>query len=67
MQMQYCKQYRASEMQSHAMFTLNGFWLPGSKPYRCENGFPSFKTQILCLQYEASFLSSSQAKNCASL
>jgi len=33
----------------------------------CENSFPSFKTQISCLQYEASFLSTSQTKYCANL
>jgi len=25
-------------------------WRPGTKPDVCENGFPSFKTQISCLQ-----------------
>jgi len=24
------------------------FWWPGTKPDVCENGFPSFKTQISC-------------------
>jgi len=38
-----------------------------TKPYVCEKGFPSFKIQISYLQYEASFLFSSQTKYCASL
>jgi len=32
---------------------------PETKPDVCENGFPSFKTQILDLQFEAAFLCSS--------
>jgi len=24
---------------------------PGAKTYVCENGFPSFKTQTLCLKF----------------
>jgi len=43
------------------------FWRPGTKPEVCENSFSSFKTQISCLLYETSFLSSSQTKYCASL
>jgi len=38
-----------------------------TKPDVCVNGFPSFRTQISCLQYEAGFLSTSQTKYCASL
>jgi len=40
---------------------------PLTKPDVCVNGFPIFKTQISCLQYEASFLSTSKTKYCASL
>jgi len=40
---------------------------PGTKPDVCENSFPSFKTQISCLQYEADFLSTLQTKYCSSL
>jgi len=38
-------------------FVLQG--RPGTKPDVYENGFPSFKTQILCLQFYVRFLSSS--------
>jgi len=36
-----------------------------TKPNVCENGFPSLKTWILCLQFWAGFLSSSQTIYCA--
>jgi len=45
------------------LMTRNETW----RLWVCENSFPSFKTQISCLQYEASFLPTSQTKYCASL
>jgi len=36
--------------ETNAAFTLRPeFWQPGTKPDVCENGFPSFETQISCL------------------
>jgi len=46
---------------NYAAFTLNGFD-DQERNFTVLNGFPSFKTQISCLQYDASYLSSSQTK-----
>jgi len=40
---------------------------PGTKPDVCENGFPSFKTQISCLQFYGGFLSFSWTIFCLTL
>jgi len=50
-------------LKTYAAYTLSGF----DNQERNLTFVKSFKTQNSCLQYEARFLSSSQAKYCASL
>jgi len=47
-----------TKRKCYAAFILGGFLRPGTKPDVCKNSFPSYETQISCLQYATSFLSS---------